>query len=155
MHSQQLDRRAACGSATAIVARFAFFVCVAFHRSITLQREDHDNGSETDAAVTLSDALSAVTPFASPRGEVQPELLGAPRSPDSPQRERDTNAEPLSWQDARPPSSMPGERNTLLPAPAREPLCWQDARPPHEAPGEIRRAVFLAVCATPPRRSRR
>ena len=33
-----------------------------------LQREDNCAGSETDAAVTLSDTLSAATPFASPRG---------------------------------------------------------------------------------------
>jgi len=42
-----------------------------------LQREDNGAGSETDAAVTLSDTLSAATPFASPRGEHQAELSGA------------------------------------------------------------------------------
>ncbi|OLP81689.1 hypothetical protein AK812_SmicGene37745, partial [Symbiodinium microadriaticum] len=91
--------------------------------------EEHGTGSETDAAITLSDTLSATTPFASPRGEVQAELSGAmaptapdeatpgftpPRSPDLPPREPETSAEPLPWQDARPPSSMPGERNSWL-----------------------------------------
>ena len=90
-----------------------------------LQREDNGAGSETDAAGTLSDTLSAATPFASPRGA---ELSGAmapmapgeatpgfspPRSQDTPPQQ-ETNAEPLPWQDARPPSSVPGERNSWL-----------------------------------------
>ena len=36
-----------------------------------------------------------------------------PCSPDTPPQQ-ETNAEPLPWQDARPPSSVPGERNSWL-----------------------------------------
>ena len=37
-----------------------------------------------------------------------------PPSPERPPRMHSANAEPLPWQDARPPSSLPGERNSWL-----------------------------------------
>ncbi|CAE7317842.1 unnamed protein product [Symbiodinium sp. CCMP2592] len=140
-----------------------------------------DRQADLDAAETLSDLLSTITPFASPRGEAPDALTGA-MAPDAageatrgftppstpPVTDQGgactgydarqvvppaSGVAPLPWQDARPPSSAPGERSdatpgftppaspTLLPAPAREPLCWRD--------------VFVAVRTTAPRRCRR
>ena len=45
-------------------------------------------------------------------GEATPGF-SPPRSPDTPPQQ-ETNAAPLPWQDARPPSSVPGERNSWL-----------------------------------------
>ena len=90
-----------------------------------------DHQADTDAAEILSDTLSATTPFASPRGDAPQQLSGAvapvtpreatpgftpPPSPDQLPRSTPAaaNVEPLPWQDARPPSSLPGERNSWL-----------------------------------------
>ena len=88
-----------------------------------------DHQAETDAAETLSDTLSSTTPFASPRGDAPQRPSGAmaqvapeeatpglmpPPSPERPPRMPSADAEPLRWQDARPPSSLPGERNSWL-----------------------------------------
>ena len=64
--------------------------------------------SDTDATVTLSDTLSATTPFASPRGEAPPHIFGA-QTPTAPQEATPGFAPPLAR--AVPPR-LPAYRTT-------------------------------------------
>ena len=88
-----------------------------------------DHHTDADAVETLSDRLSATTVFASPRGDAPQPLSGAmapmapdeatpgftpPPSPDQQTRSPASGQEPLPWQDARPPSTVPGERTSWL-----------------------------------------
>ncbi|OLP82753.1 hypothetical protein AK812_SmicGene36564 [Symbiodinium microadriaticum] len=105
------------------------------------QQEDNGHGSDTDAAVTLSDTLSAATPFASPRGEVQAELSGfsgamAPGAPDeaTPGFTPPPSPHSLTAAPSRCPGRMLARRAQCPASEARccelppAPLSWQDVR---------------------------
>ena len=122
------------------------------------QQEDNGHGSDTDAAVTLSDTLSAATPFASPRGEVQAELSGfsgamAPGAPDeaTPGFTPPPSPHSLTAAPSRCPGRMLARRAQCPASEARccelppAPLSWQDARPPHEAPSEPCSWLFVPL----------
>ena len=70
-----------------------------------------DHHTDADAVETLSDTLSATTVFASPRGDVPPTTFGSDGPNGTRRSDTRLHAATLAWQDARPPSTVPGERN--------------------------------------------
>eukprot|EP00439_Symbiodinium_sp_Y106_P052263 s6992_g7.t1 len=153
--------------------------------------------ADLDAADTVSDSLSAITPFASPREEAPAALMGAMAPhvteeatpgftpPATPEADESAAGTPrtarqvtppsalaaLPWQDARPPSSAPGERNSWLYVPllhagagtlsTRALQAWRAnpvfgprfeelvatlRRAPPAVPGQLARSLLAVVC---------
>ncbi|CAE7235143.1 unnamed protein product [Symbiodinium sp. CCMP2592] len=105
-----------------------------------------DRQADLDAAETLSDLLSTITPFASPRGEAPDALTGA-MAPD---------AAGEATRGFTPPSTPPvtdqggactgyDARQVVPPASGVAPLPWQDVRPASAAPGETCSWLFVPL----------
>ncbi|CAE7669743.1 unnamed protein product [Symbiodinium sp. CCMP2592] len=107
-----------------------------------------DRQADLDAAETLSDLLSTITPFASPRGEAPDALTGA-MAPDAAGEATRGFTPPSTPSVTDQGGACTGydARQVVPPASGVAPLPWQDARPPSSAPGE--RSSWLSCTRAP------